>query len=269
MIGRMTLQRARAAADARRMAAPARGDGPVFLGLDLAWGERNPSGAIALRDRGDGTLSPIAAAQTLTSDDTILQWLDEHAPHGPAVLAIDAPLIAPNAPGTCRPCDRRVTGMFGKYHAGAYPANREVAARAIGLARRLTDAGWSLDPAQCTSGERCAIEVYPHPATIGLFGLDRIVKYKKGRAQQRRQGLGELLDLLRRELPTLQPRISAPPHVDVDKLTGRRHRDFEDQLDAWICAAMAAVFHARPQDCDVIGDLATGYIVVPKLPVTA
>jgi predicted RNase H-like nuclease len=241
-------------------------DRPWILGLDLAWRAHNPSGAVALRWRADGVLHAVHAA-TLGSDEAILQWIDRIVPEGPALIAIDAPLIAPNGPGTARPVDRLVSSRFGRFDAGAYPANREVAARPVGLARRLSDVGWSLDPAHAVGTGRCAIEVYPHAATVGLFGLDRIVKYKKGSATERRQGLERLQGLLLRYLPMLDPPIEPPAWVDVSTLRGRMRKALEDRLDAWVCAAMAAVFLARRDECEVLGDVTHGYIVVPRLPV--
>ena len=47
--------------------------------------------------------------------------------------------------------------------------------------------------------ERRAIEVYPHPATVVLFGLDRILRYKQKR--------GRDVDLLRSELLTLMTHV--------------------------------------------------------------
>lgn len=56
--------------------------------------------------------------------------------------------------------------------------------RATTLAQRH---GWSADPAAVGSTETPAcIEVYPHPAMIGLFTLGRILKYKGGPLTTRR-----------------------------------------------------------------------------------
>lgn len=118
----------------------------MILGLDLAWRAHNPSGAVALQVGRDGRLG-LCAEATLGTDDEILQWIAVQARGGPCLLGIDGPLVAPNGPGTSRAADRCVTQRFGRFHAGAYPANREVARRATGLARRLRDLGWSLDPA--------------------------------------------------------------------------------------------------------------------------
>ena len=54
-------------------------------------------------------------------------------------VAIDAPLVVPNATGQ-RPVDRLVTRQYGRFHAGAYPANRRLlgdkirAAQLVGVA---------------------------------------------------------------------------------------------------------------------------------------
>jgi predicted RNase H-like nuclease len=49
-------------------------------------------------------------------------------------------------------------------------------------------------------GKRTAAEVYPHPAMVRMFGLPRIVKYKKGSVLERRKEFGRLQQLIRKML---------------------------------------------------------------------
>jgi predicted RNase H-like nuclease len=182
------------------------------------------------------------------------------------LVAIDAPIIAPNAPGTSRPADREVTRIYGRFDAGVYPANRERCARPIELARELQDLGFSLDPLDVARRvPRVALEVYPHAAAVGLFGLERIVKYKKGRVAQRRAGLVRWKELLERELPRLPLPVQPPVVEDPQSLRGRSLKDLEDRLDAMLCAAMAAHYWNMPQACTIAGDVENGYILVPEL----
>jgi predicted RNase H-like nuclease len=79
-----------------------------------------------------------------------------------------------------------------------------------GRARRLTTRlGLGVDPA--STADRRAIEVYPHPAIVMLFGLDRVLrsKNKRGRSQVS----------LRTELLRLIPLVEDRTRIDV---TGSR-----------------------------------------------
>jgi len=235
----------------------------TLIGLDLAWGERNPSAAVRLERGGDGVLA-VAEHLALRGDDELLAWLDERAPAGPALVAVDAPLIAPNPAGTARRCDRLVTRRFGRFHAGAYPANRERCQRPLRLAAALVERGWTLDPWKGRTGTwRCALEVFPHAAATLLFGLERIIKYKKGPLAERRLGLARLQELLHERLPQVEPPLRPFAREEVAHLRGRALKHLEDRLDALLCAAVAARWLERPWSCEVVGDTAGGYILVP------
>jgi predicted RNase H-like nuclease len=173
-------------------------------------------------------------------------------------------LIAPNPQGTGRPADREVSRRFGRFEAGAYPANAAVCARPVRLAAKLVARGFTLDPAGVAAGRPTALEVCPHAATIGLFDLQRTIKYKKGRVADKRAGLTTLQDLLHARLPRhpVVP-IEPFPKEDPASLAGRALKGLEDRLDAVVCAAVGAHFRADPRNWHVLGDTAAGYIVVP------
>ena len=266
---------------------------PVVLGLDLAWSPRNPSGAVEVAAHGGAW--HVATPLTLHGDGEILAWVDGHATHGPVLLAIDAPIIAPNPAGTGRECDREVSRQFGRFHAGAYPGNRARCARPVALAQALVARGFSLDPDDVAAGAprgargargvspdslditagapqgapgagHVALEVYPHAASIALLRLERIVKYKKGRVTQRRAGLTRLQSLIFEHLPQHDPPLALGfPGEDPEALRGRALKALEDRLDAVLCAAMAVIWCTHRTRCRVIGDVASGYVLVPRL----
>src|SRR3954447_5187155 len=147
-----------------------------FVGVDLAWGERRPSG-LAVLDV-DAHLVHLSAQ---TTDETIVAAL---APYvgGPCPVAIDAPLVVANRTGN-RPCEAALNRDFARFDAGAHPSNTskpELTGIPRG-ARLATRLDLDIDPA--SRAERRALEVYPHPATVALFRLGRTLKYKnkKGR----------------------------------------------------------------------------------------
>ena len=157
-----------------------------YIGLDLAWGERARTGLAVLDPEGR-----LVWSASVVIDDEIARHLGDVGDTDGVVAAIDAPLVVVNETGQ-RACEREVGRDFGRYSAGAYPANRGNAAfnpepRGARLARRF---GWDVDPAvRPGPGRGVAIEVYPHPAMVSLFGLDRVIPYKgkKGRDVAARQ----------------------------------------------------------------------------------
>ncbi len=240
-----------------------------YLGLDLAWGERGRTGVAALDEAGR-----LIASASVRTDDEIAAFAAGHAP-GPCTAAIDAPLIVPNAAGR-RPCEAMTARLYGRYHAGPYPANRssrlfDPEPRAARLARRM---GWDPDPRVLPGKDtRTCIEVYPHPAMVVLFGLGRVIPYK--------QRGGRSLDDLRRAYGTLLPLIEAAcgerlgleaaprwQAIRASVAGASRKADLravEDEIDAIFCGYLAWLWASGGTgSCRVLGDLASGYIVIPR-----
>lgn len=142
-----------------------------FAGVDLAWAGRNPSG-VAVVDS-DGDLVSVGAAR---DDDEILAALRPYV-RGDCVVAFDAPLVVNNPTGQ-RPAETALNRDFRRFEAGTHPCNTGKPEFANGpRGGRLAAAlGLDLDP-RSPVGRR-AVEVYPHAATVALFGLERTLKYK-------------------------------------------------------------------------------------------
>ncbi|HXO56549.1 MAG TPA: DUF429 domain-containing protein, partial [Mycobacterium sp.] len=128
-----------------------------------------------------------------------------------------------------------------------------------------------MNPASTST--RRAIEVYPHPATIALFGLEKTLKYKRGTFEARRHELLHLMTLIE-GLDKASPRLRVNHNVSWVELRKRVEaatrpvqldRD-EDPVDAVMCAYVALFWYHRPEDVTLYGDFATGYIVTPTLP---
>lgn len=239
-----------------------------FVGVDLAWGQRNPTGVAALDP--DGILRHVGIAR----DDTDLLAQLEPFVGGACTVAVDAPLVVTNASGN-RPCEAALNKDFRRFDAGAHPANTGLAWFADGGRGARLCAALELDLDPNSSSARRAMEVYPHAASVVLFDLDRTLKYK--------QKQGRDLVLLRSELLRLMDFIeglrSADPGLDVgtDGWARLRHtvvtatgkaalRRAEDPVDAVLCAYVARYAVKRPQDLTIYGDPETGCIVTPALP---
>lgn len=236
-----------------------------FLGIDLGWQSGN-SGVCCLRlvdDRLD-----LVQLEVYPTQDDVLNWVDTQVGrNGPAMVAVDAPTLIPNETGM-RLCDRLTHRYFGKYDAGGYPANqgRPFAEALIQFGLALESRGLR-HAAEITPQKpgRYQIELFPHPATIHLFKLQKILKYKKGRVSDRRQALAQLRSLQLSTFPKLSPSLSLKDS-DLPEIPkgGKALKATEDQLDSLTCAYAGAHWWWWGLERNwVLGDEQTGYIVVP------
>jgi predicted RNase H-like nuclease len=237
-----------------------------FVGLDLAWGENNHTG-VAVVDA-DGRLLHVGAAH----DDASIEAAVAQFVNGECLVAIDAPLIVNNATGY-RLCETALNRDFQRFEAGARPAYTDKPEFKDPRATRIaTSLGLDMDPT--SGGARRAIEVYPHPATVVLFGLEKTLKYKRGVFEARQRELLRLMTMIE-GLDKATPRLRVNHNVAWVELRKRVEaatrpsqldRD-EDPVDAVICAYVALYWYHRPEDVTIYGDFETGYIVTPTLPV--
>ena len=241
-----------------------------FVGLDLAWSYNNTSAMAVLEGRA-AWACVTAWDDALKDDDEIIRFLEDTIKSEPALIAIDAPLIVPNETGT-RPCDRELSLAFRRHEAGTHPANRRKfggLVRGEELVKRLSEAGFAHSP-QIVAGKevRQVIEVYPHPAAVTLFGLERTLKYKARPARSYGFRWAEFrrYQALLQGLANAQPAMVAPEILsrEVEGLRGQALKRYEDLLDALFCAYIALYcWHWGPRRYRVFGDMESGYIVVP------
>jgi predicted RNase H-like nuclease len=242
---------------------------PKFIGIDFGW-RSQPSGLCCLAWQ-DGRLQ-VVELNRLDAIADILAWVDCHLPSEESgIIAVDAPTLIPNATGM-RLCDRLTHRYFGRYHAGCYPANlgSPFAERTLKLGLSLEARGFQHAPVlQPKQLGRHQIEVFPHPAIVHLFGLNRILKYKKGRLVDRKSELSRLRHYILTILPDQIPALAVGDEVhftlpDIPE-RGIELKVIEDQLDSLICAYVAAHWWYWGLERNlVLGDRSTGYIVVPS-----
>jgi histidinol-phosphate phosphatase family protein len=245
-----------------------------FVGVDLAWSPRNRSGGVVLSEAGQ----VLAATATLADDDAILDFITKGIPDGTSgLIAINAPLAVPNETGG-RPCDRQVTAVFRRFEAAPYLANRRNLSRYGGLRaeairQRLQFLGFRHHPYIRRQREtRQVVEVFPHPATVSLFQLDRTLKYKArpGRSYSFRwHELTRLRDSLA-SLANANPPLRLSPDlatIPIEGLRGSRFKETEDLLDALVCAySVRYAWHHGPRGYAVYGNADQGHILVPMTP---
>jgi len=240
-----------------------------FVGLDLAWGERKPTGVAVVDD--EGRLVYVGVAQ----DDASIRAAIGPYVEDDCLVAFDAPLVVTNPTGQ-RPSEAALNRDFAKFEAGAHPTNtgKPEFAGTPRAARIASALDLDIDPN--SSSSRRAIEVYPHPATVALFRLGRTLKYKSKPGRSVAQLRSELLRLL--DLIEALAQATPPLRVaDDDGWIALRHavetaerksdlRRAEDPVDAVLCAYVALFATRRPGDVTVYGDAETGATITPTLP---
>lgn len=244
----------------------------VYIGLDLAWSARNRTGIAALiGDTSGATLHEIAL---LRSDAEILDFIIANVETEPAIVGVDAPLQVPNET-SLRPAERELAAVFRRYEAGPHPANRHLLAR-NGVVRgewliaALAEHGFEYEPLIAPVGPpRQVSEIFPHPASIALFGLQRTLKYKArpGRTMAERYAAFQDYQNHLRALAFADPPLrghDALLDIDVTRLSGVALKGYEDQIDALFCAYIA-LYGQRwgAARCRVFGDRTSGAIFTP------
>jgi len=222
----------------------------TFLGIDLAWGQRARTGVAAVDDAGR-----LVSVDSVLTDDDILTWVAAQ-PGQPVVVAIDAPLVVPNATGQ-RECERQIASAYGRFGASCHPSNLRLmpAPRGTSLVQRL-------DVPVC-------IEVYPHAALVGLFALPYRLLYKKGTVAVRREGLLRLVALLESWPVVDLVGVESWARLREGAEEARRLVDLkrvEDQLDAVLCAGLARLWHRADGALIAYGDAQAAHVVAPPAP---
>jgi predicted RNase H-like nuclease len=258
-----------------------------FIGIDLGWSS-GASGLCCLV--WENSQLQLTDLDCKLSTVDILDWVDQRVPEPePGLVAVDAPTLIPNATGMRLP-DKLTHRYFGRYHAGCYPANLKsrFASHTVGFGKSLEARGFMhapmMIPQRC---DRYQIEVFPHPAMINLFGLSRILKYKKGKLADRRLELIKLRQYIVEVLPNLEPSLSLnssawilsdSPDSFINQLaetSSKLFKAIEDQLDAILCAYIGAHWWYWGCDRNLVLGVRTdpiteaynnGYIVIPNRP---
>jgi|SRR3989344_5490716 len=239
-----------------------------FIGIDLAWSEKNGSGVVVLK--GDVNKAEFVCGNIFYSDDEILKFIEDNIGDKKALISIDAPLIVPNESGR-RLAEDLAGKLFRKYDAGAHPANRKRLSSWTGkirgeeISKLLSTKGFEHDPyIKKLEASRKFFEVYPHPSIVVLFKLDKILKYKNkpNRSYEFRWNEFKKYQNYLKSLKDL----SLPKGVidkNVKNLKGNALKDYEDLLDGIFCAYLSYYTWKNPEKCAVLGNMKKGYILTP------
>lgn len=245
-----------------------------LIGIDLAWSERNGTGCVELM--WDGDELALSCVKLCSSIDEIVEWIDPGK--GDWVVAVDAPLVVKNETGR-RQADADASDCYRKFEAGAYPTNLKLlgedhrGGKLLGKLGKPEGYGATLvEEAVHLDDGSLIFETYPHVVMVELFGLDKTIKYKKGKVACKRKGQQELADAIRTHLcgEAAEPRLQVDDVLEkllcepAPILKGAKLKEREDKLDAVICAYMAAWLDAgRP--LQGLGEVGAGVMITPSL----
>jgi predicted RNase H-like nuclease len=254
-----------------------------FVGVDIAWSEKNPSGVAVIN--ADGTI--VRASGNIRTNQGICDFAQLSGGQD-AIIAIDAPLIVKNSDKQ-RPVERELTQLFGLYESAPYPANlSNPAFRETGRIQQfvkvLERLGFEQQPVvKKQQAQRVFLEVFPSPAQVMLFpwvthnghGHCRPprYKYKPKRSWVETQCEWEIyrariLSLRAKEPPLkFSAEVKNLLNIDSEGIAGVRYKLLDDLLDGIFCAYLSYHFWYWGADhTHMMGDTGTGYVLLPRCP---
>lgn len=232
----------------------------ILLGLDVAWGLRNPDGLCW--GRVQGMELEVLSTQVSHGDEELLRLLENRLGGESCFLAMDGPVICRNHTGS-RPVDRLAQQMFRTFHSGPHPVNLQRCQRPIQLVEKLRRLGF-VPGWKVTSGGRLISEVFPHPTLVRWAELPQIIKYKRGLVADKRKEFSRLQSIMSGLLET-RFRKAVLSHQVRQLLHQPWSKAVEDQTDALICLLLAwQHVSSRGEATETLGDLQSGFLLLPK-----
>ena len=246
--------------------------GMLLVGFDSAWTEIHSGGIVGIIYRTDGScrdLGPPVIADFRKAEALILNWQSEQSPTATIVL-LDQPTIVRNATGQ-RPVENLVCSSVSLRYGGMQPSNTTKSTmfgKEAPMWKFLRRFGGAADPTTQVTNTR-VFETYPVLAMIALCWTitdqrhtGRLPKYNPDRKSFAISDWRHVCALTceffkKRKLTTIAEwvREAAEKHSP--------RKSDQDMLDACLCL-LVALHLAERKDCLMVGNLDSGYIIVPS-----
>ena len=203
-----------------------------FIGIDLAWGEKNSSGFCLFKEE-NNSLELLELKLILSLNDIIDEI--KKLSFSKISIAIDAPLVIPNIMGN-RSIEKEFISDFGKYKISMLPVNRTLMTkytqniRSEELYKELLKLGYKRD----INANKKVFEVYPHSTIAVCFNNYKILPYKRKKGRDT-AFIKEQLKVYKSFLEKLFI-DNTLLEAEIDLLKGKSLKDYEDRLDAVTCA---------------------------------
>jgi putative endonuclease len=204
----------------------------VYIGIDLAWGEKNLSGFCVVEKTAKKL--KILDIKLIKSIDEIINETLKYKDNR-VCIGVDAALIVPNDSGN-REIERKFNKDFSRYKISMLPANKNIFSkyspniRSVELYEKLSSLGFKRD----YKNDKVIFEVYTHSTIAMCFNDHKIIPYKRKKGRDTKF-IKEQLDIYKNYLQKefITHKIFKE---DIDSLKGSKIKDYEDILDAITCA---------------------------------
>ncbi|MBD3798256.1 MAG: DUF429 domain-containing protein [Campylobacterales bacterium] len=204
----------------------------VYIGIDLAWGEKNFSGFSVVKQ--EGKKLQIVESKLLKSIDEIVEAICAYDKER-IYVGIDAPLVVPNEKGN-REIEKKFNRDFAKYKISMLPVNKKLLSkysqniRSVELFEKLSSLGFERD----FNHNRVIFEVYTHSTIAMCFHNHQILPYKRKKGRDT-NFVKEQLSIYRNYLKAVFQKEKILSE-DLESLKGQKLKDYEDVLDSLTCA---------------------------------
>ena len=214
----------------------------LYIGIDLAWGEKNPSGFCVSKPQKNKL--KILELKLLYSIDEIINEILKYKDYKVHV-GVDAPLVVPNESGN-REIEKEFNKDFAKYKISMLPANKKLLTkyspeiRSVKLYDRLSELGFKRD----YNSDKVIFEVYTHSTIAMLWNNHKILQYKRKKGRDTKF-IKEQLEIYKKYL---LKEFSSHKILkeDLSYLRGKKLKDYEDMLDSLTCAY--AIYYCENND---------------------
>ena len=245
----------------------------LLIGFDSAWTPRKRGAIVAALRHQDGSFRDLGSPRLVDfqeAESAIRMWQVEHVPTSTLIL-LDQPTVVENATGQ-RPVEHIACASVSVRRGGVRPANTG-RADMFGLGAPvwalLAGFGGAADPTIPGQRGGAVFETYPVLAMIALGWVredarakGRLPKYNPDRKKTCRledwRYLCDKVSAVLREHGLSQTALWVDGIRDLD----RPKKSDQDRLDACLCLLVALHLAERSEGL-MVGDRATGYIVVP------
>lgn len=215
----------------------------VYIGIDLAWGEKNLSGFCVVE--AESKKLKILDIKLIKSIDEIIQEILKYKDYK-VYVGVDAALVVPNENGN-REIEKKFNKDFARYKISMLPANKKILSkyspniRSVELYQRLLQLGFKRD----YKSDKVIFEVYTHSTIAMCFNNHKILPYKrkKGRDSEFiKEQLGIYKGYLQKEFAS-----HSIFKEDITSLKGQKVKDYEDKLDSITCAY--SIWYCKGDEC--------------------
>jgi len=244
----------------------------LLVGFDSAWTAHNKGGLVAVIRETDGSIKELGdprSADYPEASRVIRNWRASLEPAHTLIL-LDQPTIVRNATGQ-RPVEGIAGSPIGRHGGGMQPANTskaEMFGADAPVWEFLAEFGGAVDPLEPVE-DVAVFETYPSLALIGLDWLrpslgaiSRLPKYNP--ANRAKFSLEDWRSVCGRAGEELQAfgLVDVPRWLDELADLPAPRKAHQDGLDACLCLVVA-LHLVEQKTCLMVGDMSTGFIVVP------